>query len=275
MIRNLQAAAVCAAIATSLTAGQAFAQRQSLDNGWPATWNKVGPAETAVIGGIGASILLMELLIATPATPSWTKPILFDDDARSALRAGSVNGRLRAATASDVGYIGLPTYAIAVEAGLVTWLGRGQGEAALQLALINGEALAINGLLTRVVQRATARARPDSGPGQVDNTAFFSGHTSTTFTIASGLCVQHARLEIYGGVGDKLVCPIALTVAAATGLLRIVADRHWASDVLVGAAVGSAVGATVSWAHLRNGGGSAASFSLGSGGRALVYGGSF
>ena len=90
MIRNLQGAAVCAAIATTLTAGRAFAERQSLDNGWPATLDKIGPGETAVIGGIGATILLMELLVATPETPSWTKPILFDDAARNALRAGSL-----------------------------------------------------------------------------------------------------------------------------------------------------------------------------------------
>src|SRR5207237_1644242 len=102
------------------------------------------------------------------------------------------------------------------------------------------------------------------------------GPTATSLTGAAGLRGQPARLEIYGGVADKLVCPIALVVAATTGLLRIVSDRHYASDVLAGAVVGSAVGATVSWAHLRNGSGPAASLSLGAGGGpALVYGGSF
>ena len=277
MIRNPGAAAVCAAIAASVAAAPASAgERLTLDNGWPSTWNRVGPAEAAVGVGLGVGLLLSEFVWKPVDPPRWSEPILFDDAARNALRAGSPGGRARAATASDVGYIGLPTYAIAVEAGLVTWLGRGQGDAALQLALINGEALIINGLLTRVVQKATGRSRPDTGPGNTDNTSFFSGHTSTTFTVASGLCVQHARLEIYGGVADKLVCPIALVVAATTGLLRIVSDRHYASDVLAGAVVGSAVGATVSWAHLRNGSGPAASLSVGAGGGpALVYGGSF
>ena len=57
--------------------------------------------------------------VKSPSTPRWDKPILFDSDARSALRAGSPGGRSRAATASDFGYAGLPIYAIVVEAGLV------------------------------------------------------------------------------------------------------------------------------------------------------------
>ncbi|OLD36002.1 MAG: hypothetical protein AUI19_01760, partial [Myxococcales bacterium 13_1_40CM_2_68_15] len=204
------------------------------------------------------------------------EPILFDADARSALRAGSPGARSRAATASDFGYGGLPLYAIAVEAGLVTWRGKGKGDIALQLALIHGEALAINGVISRVTEKASGRKRPDAGTGTPDYTAFPSGHTSTAFTIAAGLCVQHARLEIYGGVADKLVCPAAATVATATGLLRIVSDRHWASDVLAGAVLGTVVGATVSWAHMHDAGGAPrTTFSLGPGGRSLLYGGRF
>ena len=41
---------------------------------------------------------------------------------------------------------------------MVTWLGRGQGDAALQLALVNAEALALNGFVTRAVQRLTGRS---------------------------------------------------------------------------------------------------------------------
>ena len=277
MSRNLQAGGVCAAIAVSLASGASGAAEQhTLDDGWPARWNRIGPVETAAIAGLALGSILLEFLVKPPSTPNWDKPILFDGGARNALRAGSEGGRSRAATLSDVGYIGLPLYAAVVEAGLVTWIQRGKGDAALQLALIEAEAIAINGLLTRVTQRAVGRSRPDAAPGTTDNTAFFSGHTSTAFTAASALCVQHSRLEIYGGIADKLVCPTALAVAATTGVLRIVADRHWASDVLAGAAVGTLVGLTVSWAHLRDDGGAPrASLWLGPGGRSLVYGRSF
>jgi len=277
MTRNLEARGVCAAIVVSLASGAvAAAEQQTSEDSWPARWNKIGPVEAGVVGGLATSLIFLEFLLKAPSTPRWDEPILFDAGARSALRAGSPGARSRAATASDFGYGGLPLYAIAVEAGLVTWRGKGKGDIALQLALINGEALAINGVISRVTEKASGRKRPDAGTGTPDYTAFPSGHTSTAFTIAAGLCVQHAGLEIYGGVADKLVCPAAATVATATGLLRIVSDRHWASDVLAGAVLGTVVGATVSWAHMHDAGGAPrTTFSLGPGGRSLLYGGRF
>jgi len=275
MGRILHGAGVCAAIAASLGSSPvAAAERQTLDRGWPPGWSRFGPVETAAVGVVGAGVVLLEFFVKPPSSPNWDKSILFDDAARGALRAGSVGGRSRAATASDVGYFGLPIYAVGVEAGLATWLGRGQADAALQLALINLEVIAVNGLLTRVTQRAVGRARPDHAD-LADNTSFFSGHTSVAFSMASALCVEHSRIEIYGGIADKVVCPAALTAATATGLLRIVADRHFASDVLAGAILGSLVGATIAWLHLRADGGAPASLSLGRAERALVYTGSF
>jgi membrane-associated phospholipid phosphatase len=271
MIRNLRTGVVRAAISISLASGALCAA--DLDQGWPPRWRKTGPAETAVMGGLATSALMLDLLVNPPSIPRWTKPILFDQGARNALRAASEAGRSRAAIASDFGFIGLPLYAFVVEAGLVIWRGRGQADAALQLVLINAEALAITGVLTLATQRAVGRMRPNAVAGAADNTAFLSGHTSTAFTVASALCMQHSKLEVYGGGADKLVCPGALAVAAATGVLRIVSDRHWASDVLAGAALGTAVGFTVSWAHLRDQGEPAPALSVAPGG--LVYGGRF
>ena len=58
--------------------------------------------------------------------------------------------------------------------------------------------------------------------------------------------LQHAQIAIYGNAADKIVCPAALVVAATTGLMRIVSDRHWASDVIAGASFGLAWVALVS-----------------------------
>jgi len=271
MLRNLRAGGVRAAISVSLASGALCAA--DLDQGWPPRWNKTGPAESAVIGGLAASALLLDLLVNPPSMPRWTKPILFDQGARNALRAASEAGRSRAATVSDFGAVALPLYAVVVDAGLVTWQRHGKGDAALQLALIDAEALAIDGVLTLATQRAVGRIRPDAGPRTTDNTAFLSGHTSAAFTVASTLCMQHSKLDIYGGSADMLVCPGAVAIATLTGVMRIVSDRHWASDVLAGAALGTAVGFTVSWAHLRDQGEPASALSVGPGG--LVYGGRF
>jgi len=87
MRRNLVVRAVCAVVIASGAASAA--EQQTLDDAWPARWNKIGPVETGVVAGIGTSIIFLEFLLKSPSTPRWEKPILFDADARSALRAGS------------------------------------------------------------------------------------------------------------------------------------------------------------------------------------------
>ena len=276
MTGRLQNLRVCAAVAVGLAPLAARPDElPRLDQGWPPQWSRVGPIETGVIGAMAVGAVVVELAVSSPSTPRWNSTILFDEDARNTLRAGSSSARSAAATGSDIGYLGLPIYAIGVEAGLMTWLGKDQADAALQLALIHLEALAINGLVSRVVQKTVGRARPDAQPGSTDNTAFFSGHTSTAFTTASLLCVQHAKLAIYGNAADQVVCPVAAVIAGTTGLLRIVSDRHWASDVIAGALFGTLVGTGVGFAHFRDTGKPGATISVGGDGRSLVYTGSF
>jgi membrane-associated phospholipid phosphatase len=51
----------------------------------------------------------------------------------------------------------------------------------------------------------------------------------------------HAAL--YGSpLADSLACAGTITLAASTGTLRVLGDRHYASDVAVGAIIGFAVG---------------------------------
>jgi membrane-associated phospholipid phosphatase len=38
---------------------------------------------------------------------------------------------------------------------------------------------------------------------------------------------------------DATACGIGIAAGVTTGFLRIMADRHWASDVIIGAAVGT------------------------------------
>jgi len=84
-------------------------------------------------------------------------------------------------------------------------------------------------------------------------------------------CIQHSRLSLYGSA-DWAVCPAALGIAAGTSLLRVVADKHWATDVIAGAVIGATVGAVVSAVHLR-GDRSAptAGLSLGGERRSMIY----
>jgi membrane-associated phospholipid phosphatase len=253
---------------------------EPLSNGWPAGYQRVGPAEGALIAGLSVGALLVQALKA-PDSARWTGGILFDDSVQGSLRASSAQARTNAGTASDIGYIGLALYPLIIDAGLVAWLGKGKPDAAVQLALIDIEALALTGLTTTLVQRTAGRARPfirhcasdprECGSNANDrNTSFVSGHASVAFTAATTLCMQHARLSLYGAA-DKAVCPIALAVASTTAVLRIVADKHYASDVLAGAAIGAALGASVNALHLRVGDGVTRGLSGTAEGRGVTY----
>jgi membrane-associated phospholipid phosphatase len=219
--------------------------------------NRVGPAEGALIGVLGAGALLAQQL-KPPADARWSGGLLFDDGARDLLRASTPQARSNAGTASDFAYISLALAPLVIDAGLVTWLGKRNGDLALQLALIDTEAIAIDGLLLTLLQRGTGRTRPYARDCATNprpecngdaNTSFVSGHASIAFTAATTMCMQHARLSLVGA-GDAAVCPVALTVATATGALRIIADKHYASDVIAGAALGALVGVAVNAVHL-------------------------
>lgn len=83
-------------------------------------------------------------------------------------------------------------------------------------------------LLTQGMKEAFPSRRPDGS----DNKSFPSGHTSTSFAAAATL---HNRY------GWEAALP-AYLVASFVGLSRVEARKHRVGDVLVGAAVGTAVG---------------------------------
>lgn len=69
--------------------------------------------------------------------------------------------------------------------------------------------------------------RPD---GSADNT-MPSGHTAQAFVSATLLDVEYRDTSPWISVGGYLC-------ATATGLFRVTNNRHWASDVLIGAGIG-------------------------------------
>ncbi len=71
------------------------------------------------------------------------------------------------------------------------------------------------------------------------NVSFFSGHTSVAFASAS---FHHRMLERFQGkrFGEAEVWGVYLA-ATVTGLMRISADKHYLTDVLTGAAVGTLI----------------------------------
>jgi membrane-associated phospholipid phosphatase len=89
---------------------------------------------------------------------------------------------------------------------------------------------------TYAIKYTANRTRPNGDPR-----GFPSGHASTSFATAAVLQEQF---------GWKVGVP-AFLAAAYTGASRVVANQHWTSDVIFGAAVGMASGRTVTL-HLRD-----------------------
>jgi membrane-associated phospholipid phosphatase len=128
--------------------------------------------------------------------------------------------------------------------------------------LIITEAVAVNTLVNQMTKIAFARERPfvHAMPAEErlktalpsdNNVSFYSGHTSLSFTLAAAAGTV-AALRGYRLM--PLVWSTLMPLAVATGYLRIAADRHYFSDVVTGAVIGTAIGVLLPLAfHGRNG----------------------
>jgi hypothetical protein len=176
----------------------------------------------------------------TPPSCHWCRPTQFDRWARHELRWTDVKA---AGAASNVLVVAIPAGA-AISLGLAA---RAQGAGGREIEedlLVVTEAASAAVLLTQAAKFATARLRPDAWASNGHVTAdgrmaFWGGHSAFAFSVAAGT-TQVARLR--GRPGWKWLALASFAGAAATGWLRVAADRHGATDVLAGAAVGTAAG---------------------------------
>jgi membrane-associated phospholipid phosphatase len=98
------------------------------------------------------------------------------------------------------------------------------------------------GLLAQIVKYAAGRARPELWLGPFEHarpaaTSFPSGHTVGAFALAGVLLFTSP---------SRALRVVALLLAVAVGVSRILAFRHWTSDVAASAVLGLAVAWSVS-----------------------------
>ena len=114
---------------------------------------------------------------------------------------------------------------------------------------MDAQAFALSGLVTASLYDVSGRARPSYADCKAGTSvdplcnagayaSFPSGHMAAAMTGAGLLCAHHGALPLYGGPWDTAACVEGLTVATTVGILRMMADRHYASDVLTGGAIG-------------------------------------
>ncbi|HIJ95691.1 MAG TPA: phosphatase PAP2 family protein [Desulfuromonadales bacterium] len=115
-----------------------------------------------------------------------------------------------------------------------------------------GEALILADGATLILKEATGRGRPtvtdhkgDFHPFGFKNNydSFPSMHTASSFAVASIM----ARTS-----GSLPASVLSYSAAVLVGLSRLNQDKHWASDVVLAAALGELAGRVVTWQHARH-----------------------
>jgi membrane-associated phospholipid phosphatase len=120
-------------------------------------------------------------------------------------------------------------------------LAPGAGRTASDEMWTQGEAYALNFGITESLKFMVGRLRPDASS---DRSSFPSGHASTAFTAAT---------LIERNSGLALGIP-AYALATLTAYSRVEAGRHFPSDVLAGAAIGTLTARVIDALHFGTGG---------------------
>lgn len=217
----------------------AFAQSSSRSN------TERGVEGAAVVAGhfIGVGVLDA---IGSPDECRWCRTNAFD----VALRNDLVWNDVRAAQlASDVtGYVLPPVLAVSLLVGPT--LDDPSASRWFDDLLPVVEASVVATLAYQIAKRVAARRRPYvafranrlNKPARDFNASFFSGHTAHASSIMTSAATV-ATLRGYSTATPLWIGDAAITTT--TGYLRIAADAHWATDVMVAAVVGSAIGLAV------------------------------
>ncbi|RAW02059.1 phosphatase PAP2 family protein [Pseudochryseolinea flava] len=109
----------------------------------------------------------------------------------------------------------------------LNWLGvKGKNDFANRTALLIKSEMLV-GMLTFSLKRITEVPRPDTK----ELTSFPSGHTAQAFAAATFMAKEYGHKSIWYSIG-------AYTVATGVGAMRVMNNRHWVSDVLMGAGIG-------------------------------------
>jgi hypothetical protein len=151
----------------------------------------------------------------------------------------------RSRTFSDAGAAAF----VAAGAGAYLWGRASQNDHLRATGVLSTEALVNSLVAAEVIKLATGRERPLQGDGRGDwfqgGQSFPSQHAAASWSVATVLASQYpgwlTRLFAYGG-------------AAAVSAARVTGRKHFASDVLVGSALGWYMGQHVVRVHERQSG---------------------
>jgi membrane-associated phospholipid phosphatase len=200
-------------------------------------------ADSIVIGAALAGTLALSQL--NVPRRRWSSELLAIDEPARGTRSSTDNAWSNVTIAAT---IALPMVAEATKADAQTG----------PKAVVYTETLALGLLLNSAAKYTVARPRPytyrvgskeNEGDGDDAYVSFFSGHSTAAFSAA----VSGSILYAYGE-SDKtkraILWGTEMTLASSTAILRVRAGKHFPSDVVFGALVGTAAGILVPRAHV-------------------------
>jgi hypothetical protein len=249
---------ICGAILTLGIAVPSVAHADPDRVEWSDEWPRVKWWEVISALALTFGDTQYENRVPLPTRPTWTRPILFDQAARDLLRGRTYAIQSFASTSTDIMFKGGSLVPFIVDDYFAAASLHQDADLAWQLATVDFNSFGVAGLMSLVAEHGVGRARPYTqscnannqvldAQGRVlqtcgtgnDYRSFYSGHSTATATSAGLVCVHHEHLPLFGGgAADLAPCLIMIGVSAATGVLRLVYDEHWASDVIVGWADG-------------------------------------
>ena len=207
-------------------------------------------ASHLVFASAAGALYVVSETIAKPALAPdrcrWCSVDGLDDGVRRSLAWSDPR---RAASISNVtGFVAAPVLLFGLTA-LAASSTTGDGERAGRIVddvIPIFETVMYSELVVQAVKFSFGRQRPEvhfrdpnAATTQDNNLSWFSGHATLTFGLAvSAGVVAHRR----GSALEPVIWATGLTLATTTSYLRIAGDKHYLTDVLAGAAWGTAMG---------------------------------
>lgn len=219
---------------------------------WDPRWRPVATWEYFVTGGVLAGAFAV-LLVGPEPPDNWRGETKFDEFFGDGVRYDDAARADRAATVSDVLYFGSMAYRLVDSVG-VAGVGYGDWYLASQMAMIDLQSFSVVAAVVFGSQVFVGRQRPEYEERCTDPNdpctgssarfrSFIAGHPATVLTAAGLTCTHHARMPLYGGGwGDTLACGLMLGAAGATGATRVLAGKHYPSDLALGLGLGAFAG---------------------------------
>ena len=210
---------------------------------WP--WRRANAAEYVGVSIAAAGTAFFENQNGKPDEPKWTGRNDFDESIRDMLRLNSRSARDATHTVGNV-LMGAMIAAPVLESFATIGIRDSRWDALWQTEMINLESFIFTSLVSSLMQNLIARERPfvrncpgGNCEGVQEHRSMPSGHVAFAVTGAGLLCNHHTYQSIYGdSAADRAVCASGIGLAAVEGIVRIMADRHYATDVAVGAVIG-------------------------------------